>query len=386
MRKKDTGVSKSSFFEELLVRYQKESGTIKEGSLVPYIEKTRRGEDLEPYQAYGAMCLLMSECPTNSQKADFLKSLRAKGESIPEIASFVLAIREMAEPVGFILPEGSDEVIGDTCGTGGGTLDTFNISTVIIFILAASGIVVAKHGNRAITSKCGSADVLEELGVKIDLPPAGVAECLSQTGIAFLYAPNFHKAFKNVQKVRKEILVGMPTVFNILGPLCNPAFDFRKKNTVQLLGVREPGLTRKMAEVLKLLNTKRALVVHGSGGAGKEGMDELSILGENIVSELDEHGKIKDYTILPEDFGFKDFRAEDLAGGDKKENAGILIDILKGNEQGAKRDIVVFNAAAGLTLGSKANDLSEGIKLATQLIDTGKAYKKMEQLRDFTSG
>lgn len=370
----------SPFFDELLSRYREGPGR-GDGDLSPYIERIRRKEDLEPHQAYGAMRTLMSEGPSDSQRAAFLTALNAKGESIAEIAAFVFALREMARPVRVKLPEGRDAVIGDTCGTGGGTLDTFNISTTIMFILAASGMVIAKHGNRAITSRCGSADVLEKLGVRIDMKPSEVEDCLSKIGIGFLYAPNFHGAFKNVQKVRKELSV--PTVFNILGPLANPAFDSKRKNGVQLLGVRQPRLTRRMAEVLKLLNMKRAFVVHGFGEGHNKGMDELSTLGENVVSELSEDGEVRDFKIWPEEFGFRRARAEDLAGGEKEENSRILIDILKGREKGAKRDIVLLNAAAGLLLGPQAKSLKEGIEIAAHLLDSGQAYEKLEQLRSF---
>ncbi len=369
----------NSFFDEILSRYREGAGG--EKGLTPSIEKVRRRENLQPYEAYGAMRILMSEKPSDSQRAAFLTALNTKGESIAEIAAFVFALREMAEPVRVKLQEGSDAVIGDTCGTGGGTLDTFNISTTIMFILAASGMVIAKHGNRAITSKCGSADVLEKLGVRIDLQPSQVEDCISKIGLGFIYAPNFHRAFKNVQKVRREI--GVPTVFNILGPLANPAFDAKKKNGVQLLGVREPRLTRRMAEVLKLLNMKRVFVVHGFDDTHTKAMDELSILGENVVSELCEDGTIKDYKILPGEFGFRPARAEDLSGGGGEDNRRILIDILKGRERGAKRDIVLLNAAAGLLLGDKAKSLQEGIGVAAQLIDSGRAYEKLAQLRNF---
>ncbi len=367
-----------SFFDELLSRYRREGGG-KERSLESYIEKVRRQEELEPYEAYGAMRILMSAGSSDSQRAAFLTALNVKGESSAEIAAFVFAIREMAEPVRVKLRGGKEAVIGDTCGTGGGTLNTFNISTTVMFVLAASGMVIAKHGNRAITSRCGSADVLEKLGVKIDLKPFEVEDCLSKIGIGFLYAPNFHRAFKNVQKVRKEM--GVPTVFNILGPLANPAFDPKMKNGVQLLGVREPRLTRRMAKVLRLLNMKRAFVVHGFNGTGKKGMDELSTLGENVVSELGEDGQVRDFKIWPEEFGLRPSREEDLTGGTGEENSRILINILKGREKGAKRDIVLLNAAAGLLLGNKAKNLPEGIEVAAQLIDSGQAYKKLEQLR-----
>ncbi len=378
--KENTEGENSSFFDELLSRYREEKGG-EDGGLGPYIEKVRRKEELEPHQAYGAMRILMSEGPSNSQKTAFLIALNAKGESIAEIAAFVFAVREMAEPVRVKLREGRDALVGDTCGTGGGTLDTFNISTTIMFILAASGMVIAKHGNRAITSKCGSADVLEQLGVKIDLKPSEVEDCISKIGLGFIYAPNFHRAFKNVQKVRKEI--GVPTVFNILGPLANPAFDSKRKNGVQLLGVREPRLTRRMAEVLKLLNMKRAFVVHGFDKTHKRGMDELSTLGENVVSELCEDGGVRDFKILSEELGLKPPRDEDLTGRGGEKNSRILIDILKGKEKGAKRDIVLLNASAGLLLGNKAKSLQEGIEIAAQLIDTGQAYEKLEQLRNF---
>lgn len=369
---------KGSFFDEILFRYREEKGG-EEGSLEPYIEKVRRQEELEPDEAYGAMRVLMSEGPSDSQREAFLTALNIKGESSAEIAAFVFAIREMAEPVRVELRGKIEAVIGDTCGTGGGSLNTFNISTTVMFILAASGMVIAKHGNRAITSRCGSADVLEKLGVRIDLKPSEVEECLSKIGVGFLYAPNFHRAFKNVQKVRKEM--GVPTVFNILGPLANPAFDLKVKNGVQLLGVREPRLTRRMAKVLRLLNMKKAFVVHGFNGTGKKGMDELSTLGENVVSELSEDGQVRDFKIWPEEFGLKPPREEDLSGGTGEENSRILVDILKGREKGAKRDIVLLNAAAGLFLGNKAKSLPEGMEVAAQLIDSGRAYEKLEQLR-----
>ncbi len=353
-------------------------------SLDPYIEKLVKKIDLSPKEACQAMFTLMSDKASGFQQAAFLTALQMKGATIDEIASFAYILRKLSEPLRLkSLKAGT--VIGDTCGTGGGTLETFNVSTTIMFILASSGMIIAKHGNRAITSKCGSADVLEELGINIHLGPKEVEECLSKIGIAFIFAPLFHKAFKNIQKVRKEI--GIPTIFNILGPLVNPAFclesgDFKIS---QILGVNQADLTGKIAEVLRLLNVKRAMVVYGFDAEGKNGMDELSTLGTTRVSELQENGEIKNYELEVREFGFKPAKSQDLIGGNPKENAKILVDILSGREKGPKRDLVLLNAAAGLYVGDKAKDFKEGIRLACESIDTGKALKKLEELREFTN-
>jgi anthranilate phosphoribosyltransferase len=275
-----------------------------------------------------------------------------------------------------------DKVLADTCGTGGGGVETFNISTTIAFILSAAGIVVAKHGNRAITSKCGSADVLEALGININMQPAQVARCLLELGITFLFAPLCHTAFKNVQMVRREI--GTPTVFNILGPLLNPVLSSSHKQgikMVQILGVNNPKLINTMSRVLKILKLHRGMVVYGRDQKGKFAMDEISTVGDTQISELMDTGEIKEYTINPQDFGIRLARPADLSGGTPKENARILVDILSGKEKGPRRDIVLINAACGLYLGGVAKDLKQGIKLAGDCIDSGSALKKLESFR-----
>ncbi len=345
-----------------------------------YTQKIEKGQDLAPFEAYGAIQLLMSEIPSDSQKANFLTALTQKGEAIDEITSFALGLREMSEKVQL---DFEPEIIADTCGTGGGTIETFNISTTVAFILSAGGVVVAKHGNRAATSKCGSADVLEALGVNINLSPNAVSKCIKEIGIGFLFAPNYHKAFKNVAKVRKEL--GIPTVFNFLGPLVNPAFDERKRNTIQLLGVRDEKFINPIAKVLCALNVKRAWVVCGYNKDKTKFMDELSICGENKITELTEDGKIIEKIISAEDFGFELTREDVLAGGDAKANSEIVLNILKGKERGPKRDITVFNAGAALLIAGKCNNLKDGIKMSEDLVDNGSAFEKLKKLKEFTS-
>ncbi|MFH1578417.1 MAG: anthranilate phosphoribosyltransferase [Candidatus Omnitrophota bacterium] len=352
----------------------------KDSNLSFYIEKLIHKSDLSLEEAKQAMNIIMSEKAPESQKAAFLTALQAKGAATEEIASFASTIRELAKPVE-LGDFKKDKVLIDTCGTGGGAVETFNISTTIMFILAASGITVVKHGNRAITSKCGSADVLEELGVNITMEPPKVIECLSEIGIAFLFAPLYHGAFRNIQKVRREI--GIPTVFNIIGPLVNPAFASSQKQGIkmaQVLGVNNSGLVKKMIEVLKILNLSRAMVVYGQDQESRFGMDEISTVGDTIISELTDSGEIKEYKINPRDFGIKPAKPADLIGGTAKENARILRDVLAAKEKGPKRDIVLLNAAAGLYLGARVNDLEEGIKAAAECIDSGSALKKLESL------
>ena len=356
----------------------------KSNSLNFYIEKLIQKKDLTSEEATQAMRIIMSVEALLSEKAAFLISLQKKGPTIEEIASFAFTIRQMAKQVE-LKDIKKDKVLADTCGTGGGTLETFNISTTIMFILSAAGIVIAKHGNRAITSKCGSADVLEQLGININMEPAKASRCLSRIGIAFLFAPLYHSAFRNVQGVRREIKT--PTVFNILGPLLNPAFTGSSKqglSVIQILGVNDPKLIRKLAGVLKMLNLSRAMVVYGQGRESGLGMDEISTLGDTQVAELMDTGKIKDYKINPRDLGIKLANPSDLTGGTSAENAQILLDILSGKEKGAKRDIVLINAAAGLYLGGKAKDLKQGIKQANDCIDSGSALEKLDLLRQMS--
>lgn len=353
-------------------------------TLAPYIEKLNNGVDLAPEEACFSMRILTSDKALDEDKKAFLTGMHKKGPTVEEIAGFAWTLRKLAEPVkvkpGFFDRLFSQPVMCDTCGTGGGGMETFNISTNIIFILSSAGIMIAKHGNRAITSKSGSADVLEALGVNINLSPEDVGKCISRIKIGFIFAPNFHKAFKNVQKARKEL--SFPTVFNILGPLVNPAFATDEKAIIktQILGVNRPELVVKMAEVLKLLNTNRALVVYGCGNEENKGIDEISTLCKTQIAELKENGEILKYIIAPEDVGIQKPQLQDLSGGTPRENAAILIDILKGKEKGPKRDIVVLNAGAGLYIAGKAKTIEEGMKLAERLLDNLSAYRKLVKM------
>lgn len=353
----------------------------KEANLLFLIEQLKRGDDLSQEDAACAMKIIMSADAEQPQKAAFLAALAKKGATGEEIASFALTIRQMARQFELSNIE-KGKVMIDTCGTGAGGVETFNISTTIMFILSAAGLLVAKHGNRAITSKCGSADVLEALGININMQPQVAGRCLSEIGLTFLFAPLYHGAFKNVQKVRREI--GIPTVFNIIGPLVNPAFGNASKQgikTVQVLGVNRQELTSELAKVLKILKLNRAMVIYGQGNEAQAGMDEISTLADTYVSELTEEGQIKDYKISPADFGITPAKPSDLAAGRPEENAQILLDILSGKEKGPKRDIVLINAAAGLYLGRKAADLREGLRVAADCIDSGSAVKKLELFR-----
>lgn len=331
------------------------------------IQKLIEGKNLTPKEAESAMNLIMSGNATRIQMAGFLTALRMKGETPEEIASFARIMRRFAES---IEPNVTGTLV-DVCGTGGDKIKTFNISTTSMFIIAAAGIPVAKHGNRAITSKCGSADVLEELGVNLSIPFEKIKEAIEKTGIGFMFAPLHHSAMKHVMPVRTEL--GIRTVFNILGPLSNPA-----NAGAQLMGIYDAGLTEKIAEVFRILGLERAMVVHGDPG-----IDEISTVGNTKISEL-RGNEIRTYIIRPEEFGLKRARIDDLAGGDRKENAIILKKILNGGEKGAKRDIVLINAAAGIVIGGKAANLKEGLNMATEVLDSGKAYKKLEEFIEFT--
>jgi anthranilate phosphoribosyltransferase len=308
------------------------------------------------------MTLIMTGQVTEAQAGAFLTALKIKGETAEEIAAFARIMRECA--VG-ISPKVKGTLV-DVCGTGGDHKSTFNVSTTSMFVIAAAGIPVAKHGNRCLTSNCGSADVLEALGVKIDLPPEKIEKSIEDVGLGFMFAPAHHPAMKHVMPVRKQL--GIRTVFNILGPLTNPA-----NAKAQLIGVYDGGMTEKIAEVLKQLGLSRAMVVHG-----EPGLDEISNVGKTKVSELS-GGRVKTFTISPGEYGIKRARLEDLVGGTPQENAKTLRDILAGRENGPKRDIVLLNAAGGLIVGGKAKDFNGGIALATEIIDSGKALKKLEE-------
>lgn len=368
-----------TFAEVLYNAFRKEySG---DESLDFYIDKIIQKQNLSVEEACAAMRILVSSRASEFQQGAFLTAMYKKEPTVDEIAAFAYTLRELAIQIKVKTGLFNRAALGDTCGTGGGPLETFNVSTTIMFILASAGIIIAKHGNRAITSKSGSADVLEALGVNINLEPKKVKKCISKIGIGFIYAPNFHTAFKNIQKVRKEL--PFPTIFNILGPLVNPAFSLKGDNR-QVLGVNKPELVEKMAEVLKRLNVKKAIVVHGYYNGHKDGMDEFSTVGETKVSELKEDGSIENHLYTPEEFGLKRAKPEDLIGGGPSENAKILVNILKGEDRGPKRDLVLLNAAAGLYVCGKAKNIQGGVELAEKEIDSSRAYRKLEELIKFS--
>jgi len=308
-----------------------------------------------------AMRDVMEGQATDAQIASFLTALRIKGETIEEITGAAKIMREKATKIS--APK--DTV--DTCGTGGDMAHTFNISTTSALIVAACGVPVAKHGNRSVSSRCGSADVLEALGVKIDLPPEKVERCLKETGFGFLFAPLFHPAMKFAIGPRREM--GIRTIFNILGPLTNPARTER-----QVLGVYSDKLTEPIAMVLNNLGARHAFIVHG-----EDGLDEITVTTATKISELN-NGQVNTYHIVPEDFGFKRAQRENLLGGDTEENARIILAILRG-EKGPKRDITAINAAAALVAGGKVKTLKEGIEKAAEAIDSGAARKKLEEIK-----
>ncbi len=334
------------------------------------------GSDLSSTQVGEAVSFLLDEKISDAAKAALLKALRAKGETAAEIAAFVQSLLGRAIDPQFD-PASLPGPMLDVCGTGGDKMDLFNVSTTSMFVLAAGGAVVVKHGNRAITSKCGGADVLEALGVKIDLPPADLKRCVEKIGVGFLFAPNYHPAFKAVAPVRKMLAAqGITTIFNLLGPLLNPA-----QPAHQLVGVFSERLLPKFAEALGLLGRKHAWAVHGRNAEG-EGVDELSTLGPTLVRKVTAGG-VETFTLAPEEFGFPRAEMADLRGGDKSENARILTGILDGTMRGAKRDVVLLNAGAGFVVAELARDLAAGIALAAEQIDSGRALAKLRVLQNF---
>ena len=328
--------------------------------------------DLTRLEAAAAMEAIMSGAATNAQIAAFLTALRMKGETVEELVGLALVMRQKAVKVrthdGEVVgATGTDrEMLIDTCGTGGDASGTFNVSTATAFVVAGAGVKVAKHGNRSVSSLCGSADVVETLGIHLELTPPQVARCIDQVGIGFLYAPLLHTAMKHVMAARREM--GIRTVFNMLGPLTNPAGA-----NAQVIGVYAASLTEPLARVLAELGTFRAFVVHGA-----DGLDEISNTGESHISEVHE-GVVRSSRVRPEDFGIPRAAIRDLQGGDREENARIIRDILQG-EGGARRDVVLMNAAAALVVGGKAKDLKDGVGLAAASIDSGAAARKLGQL------
>lgn len=328
------------------------------------IKKIVIGENLTEYEAKAAMDEIMGGNSSPSQIGGFLIGLRMKGETIDEITGCARSMRSSAVPVKLE----SDYAI-DTCGTGGDGGKTFNISTAVAIIAAAAGVKVAKHGNRAVSGKSGSADVLSELGFSIDLGPEEVKKSVDEAGMGFMFAPRYHSAMKNVASARREL--GTRTIFNVLGPLTNPALV-----KGQIVGVYDKGLTRTIAEVLLKLGCRRAMVVHGN-----DGLDEITTIATTTVSEVKD-GRVIDYTIDPKEFNMPAAKPEDVAGGDAALNARIIQSILKG-EKGPKRDIVILNSGAALYIGNAAEDIKEGIKLAEYLIDSGAAYEKLRELLEY---
>jgi len=332
--------------------------------LEKYLSKVVDRKDLNAEEAEAAMRAIMSGEADKIQTAAFLASLRMKGETEEEIAAFAKVMRDLALRIN---PKVEKSV--DVCGTGGDVIKTFNISTTAAFITACV-VPVAKHGNRSVTSKCGSADVIEELGVNLALPPQKIEECIEKIGIGFMFAPLHHQAMKNVMEVRQKL--GMRTVFNILGPLTNPA-----NATHQLIGVYDAALTEKIAKVLRILGLKKALVVHG-----EPGVDEVSISGKTKVSQLEE-GEIRTYFINPADCGVEKASPGEIAGGTREESARILRDVLSCNEEGAKRDVVLLNAAAAIFAADESRSIGEGFEIARDLLESGQAAEKLEEFVRF---
>ena len=344
--------------------------------IVEAIRKVVERQNLTRLEAAGAMEAIMSGGASNAQIAAFLTALRMKGETVEELIGLaqvmrekVVRVRTRAEAVASLA--GTDrEMLIDTAGTGGDAAGTFNVSTATAFVVAGAGLKVAKHGNRSVSSLCGSADVVETLGINLELPPAKVAQCVDEIGIGFLYAPLLHTAMKHVMPARREM--GIRTVFNLLGPLTNPAGA-----NAQVIGVYARGLVEPLARVLAALGTIRAFVVHGA-----DGLDEISTTGESWVAEVHE-GLVRASAVGPEDFGVPRASIADLRGGDREENAEIIRRVLSG-DLGPKRDIVVVNSAAALVAGHHARDFKDGAQQAAHSIDSGAAFAKLRALAELT--
>lgn len=337
----------------------------KRTALKKYIAKAADGCHLTEEEAENAMNIIMSDGATDAQIASLLTAMRCNGETIEEITGFARIMRRKAS----VVPSAKSAV--DIVGTGGDVAGTFNISTTSSFVIAGAGLNVAKHGNRSVSSKSGAADVLEALGVKLNLTPAKASACMKEAGIAFLFAQSFHKAMRFVAPARRE--TGIRTVFNILGPLANPALS-----DYILLGVYDERLLEIMAKVLMNLGVKGAMIVYGGG------LDEVTVSGVTTVCELRDRKLIK-YEINPEDYGIKIAPKSEIVGGSPEDNAKITLDILTGKEKGAKRDIVLLNAGCAIYCTGAAASIEDGIKMARKSIDSGMAYAKFEKMREFTN-
>ena len=331
-----------------------------------YIKKLKKKIDLTSEEIQDVMKEIMSGKAALEDMEQFLLALRHKGVTITEITGAAQIMREFSIKV-----KTKHETVLDTCGTGGDKIGTFNISTIATLVVAGAGVAVAKHGNRSVSSQCGSADVLEALGVNLDLSPEKLGECLDEIGLAFLFAQRLHPAMKYVAPARKKL--GVETIFNILGPLTNPAGA-----THQMIGVYDKDLVRPIAEVLKNLGLKKAIVVHGH-----DGLDEITTTGATFISEFNGEEVIS-YPFSPEEFHMKISDPQELKGGDIDMNLEITQSLLRGH-RGPKRDIVVLNAACALYIAEAAKSIEEGIKMASESLDLGKAYQKLENLKEFTN-
>jgi len=334
--------------------------------LKPYLAKVLDRQDLSPEEAEAAMGIIMRGEATDAQIGGYLMALRMKGECVDEITGSARAMRGVASKVPL---ENGEEPIFDIVGTGGDGAHTFNISTAGAFVIAGTGRKVAKHGNRAASSRCGSADVLSELGVQVDLEPQAVAESIEDIGIGFMFAPRFHPAMKYAIGPRREL--GQRSIFNLLGPLTNPA-----DASHLLLGVYDAELTEPIANVLRALGGKAAMVLNGHGG-----IDELVTSGPNKVSHL-RNGEVRTYDLDPETLGLPRSDPESIRGGEPPENARIILDLFQGIDTGPKRDVLLLNAGAALAVES--GDLAAGIEEARQSLDSGKALEKLERFIEFS--
>jgi len=327
-------------------------------------------QDLSEDEMVAVMNEIMGGAATPAQIGSFITALRMKGETVAEITGAVRVMRAKATPIVTGVDVNHDGILVDTCGTGGDCSGTFNVSTTSAFVVAGAGVMVAKHGNRSVSSHCGSADVLEAAGVSLNLSPEQIGLCVQEVGIGFLFAPALHGAMKHAIGPRREI--GIRTIFNILGPLTNPAGA-----NVQVLGVFTEALTEPLAEVLGRLGSRRALVVHGEGG-----LDELTVTGSTRVSDLHQ-GKVSTYTITPEQLGLRRATLADLKGGATSQESAAQMRAILGGEQGPKRDMVLINSGAALMAAGVATDLQTGVQKAAEIIDSGRALTKLDQLVAF---
>ena len=342
-------------------------------ALIKHVEAK---QDLNGRQVAATVEFLLDDSVDPGKKAHFLEALAEKGEKADEIAAFVECLLDRAVDPGLDRLDLDGPTI-DVCGTGGDKLHLFNVSTTSMFIIAAGGGMVVKHGNRGITSKSGGADVLEALGIRIDLPPERFRDCLVKAGIGFLFAPQYHPAFKTVVPVRKLLAErGVRTIFNLIGPLLNPA-----RPQCQLVGVMDRELTPVFAEILQRLGRESVWAVHGTTGDGRS-VDEVSLMGSTRVCKAGTYADLVDEELRPRDFGLKHAEVSDLQGGDAAENAAILTAILDGSDSGPKRDMVLMNAAAGLACAGLVDTVGEGIETARSLIDSGEAMERLRALQD----